>query len=389
MRILFLGAPVSPKSNPSLSYEQRFAATGHNTGNLLIGQSLFEELQFTEYGYGTSLQPCDVNERYDVIVIAAANFIFRKFDLSALTNFIESTKLPCVIVGLGAQAPATSYKVTDIPDGSRRFLHVVSDRSTTVGVRGYFTAEVMNDFGIKNVRAVGCPSLYRALRRNLKIVRPDSAKPLRVSLNGSRNVIDHAISPEAARRVEAKILMLSIDNGYEYVLQNENPEMQVLWSSDWPTEFVPHVQSIVARLELNIAENTLINHIRSKNRLFFELDEWDKYISCFDYSLGSRFHGNLIALTNGVAATILTHDSRTTELAELMSIPHVPVEDATDLNVNELAAAGDYDRFERKYQLLYDCFAEFLNENGLRHNLVGCERLVRPGGKLPTGELAR
>ena len=388
MRILFLGAPVSPQSNPSLSYEQRFAATGQNTGNLLIGQSLFEELQFTEYGYGTSLQPCDVNERYDVIVIAAANFIFRKFDLSALTNFIESTKLPCVIVGLGAQAPATSYKVTDIPDGSRRFLHVVSDRSNTVGVRGYFTAEVMNDFGIKNVRAVGCPSLYRALTRNLKIVRPDLAKPLRVSLNGSRNVIDHAISPEAARRVEAKILMLSIENGYEYVLQNENPEMQVLWSSEWPTEFAPHVQSIVARLELNISENTLINHIRSKNRLFFELDEWDKYISCFDYSLGSRFHGNLIALTNGVAATILTHDSRTTEMAELMSIPHVPVEDATHLNVNELAAAGDYDRFERKYQLLYDRFAEFLNENGLSHKLVECERLVRPGGKLPTGELA-
>ena len=164
--------------------------------------------------------------------------------------------------------------------------------------------------------------------------------------------------------------------------------MQVLWSSEWPTEFVPHVQSIVARLELNISENTLINHIRSKNRLFFELDEWDKYISCFDYSLGSRFHGNLIALTNGVAATILTHDSRTTEMAELMSIPHVPVEDATHLNVNELAAAGDYDRFERKYQLLYDRFAEFLNENGLSHKLVECERLVRPGGKLPTGELA-
>src|SRR5436190_3892826 len=103
MRILFLGAPVSLPSHRGVSYKQRFAATGENTGNLLIGQSLFEELQFTEYGcYDTSLQPCDVNERYDVIVIAAANFIFRNFDLSALTNFIESTNLPCVIVGLGA-----------------------------------------------------------------------------------------------------------------------------------------------------------------------------------------------------------------------------------------------------------------------------------------------
>ncbi|HEY4261083.1 MAG TPA: polysaccharide pyruvyl transferase family protein, partial [Schlesneria sp.] len=364
--------------------------TGENTGNLLIGQSLFEELQFTEYGcYDTSLQPCDVNERYDVIVIAAANFIFRNFDLSALTNFIESTKLPCVIVGLGAQAPATRHKVTDIPEGSRRFLHVMSDRSNTIGVRGYFTAEVMNDFGIKNVRAVGCPSLYRSLTRDLKIVRPDLAKPLQVSLNGSRNVIDHAVSPEAARRVEAKILMLSIENGYDYVLQNEDPEMQVLWSTEWPTEFIPHIQSIVATLGLDVSENTLINHIRSKNRLFFELDGWDKYISRFDYSLGTRFHGNLIALTNGVAATIFTHDSRTTELAELMSIPHVPVEDVTDLNVNELATAGDYDRFERKYQLLYDRFAEFLNENGLNHKLVECEKPVGLGGKLPTAELAR
>lgn len=75
-------------------------------------------------------------------------------------------------------------------------------------------------------------------------------------------------------------------------------------------------------------------------------------------------------------------------MAELMSIPHVPIEDVTHLNVNELAAAGDYDRFERKYQLLYDRFAEFLDENGLNHKLVACERLVGAGGKLPNGELA-
>lgn len=369
MRVLFVGAPIAPKTLPGLSPQQKFAATGENTGNLLIGQSIFEELDFTEHGYGMGLPPKEVNERFDVIVIGAANFIFKGFDLSSMADFIESTALPCVMVGLGAQMPAMGDSVHSIPEGSKRLLRVASHRSKTIGVRGHFTAEVMNGFGIRNVRAVGCPSLYRRLKRKFTIRRPTLGAGLRVSLNGSRNVIAHAASPEAAKRVEAQLLRLSLNMGYEYVLQNEKPEMNVLWSDD-ATRFVPNLQAIVKQFGLAVAPERLIEHIRSKNRLFLNLRDWDDYISRFDYSLGSRFHGNVIALTNGVAASILTHDSRTTEMARLMNIPHVPVEEIDKIDVEQLASSADYDAFEREYPLMYDRFAEFLDENGLQHNLV-------------------
>jgi hypothetical protein len=369
MRVFFVGAPVEPHPVPGVSDEVRFAATGYNTGNLLIGQSLLEELCVNTYGYDLSMPVEEIHERYEVIVIAAANFIFRGFDLSPLAAFIESTRLRCVMVGLGVQAPAAGARFTDIPAGTRRLLHIVADRGHTVGVRGDFTADVMNRFGIRNVRVVGCPSLYRARTPALTIRRPDPTKPMRVSLNGSRNIVEHSMAPMTATRVEAALIRLSMENGYEYVLQNEDPEMRILWSESEAPGHAAHLATIIRRLDLQTTPQRLFEHIRARNRVFLNLEDWDRYMALVDYSLGSRVHGNLIALTNGVAATILALDVRTTEMAELMAIPHVSIVDVREVNVAELAARSDYDAFERRYKVLYERYATFLDDNDLAHRL--------------------
>ncbi|RVD53421.1 polysaccharide pyruvyl transferase family protein [Mesorhizobium sp. M8A.F.Ca.ET.161.01.1.1] len=369
VRVLFLGAPIAPHPDPQIAFEDKFEVVGYNTGNLLIGQSLFEELRFEEFGQGLAYSPHEVNERFDIIAIAAANFIYKDFDLSYLSDFIEPTKLPCVVAGLGAQAPAIGNKVTDIPEGSKRFLRVISERSKTVGVRGHFTAEVMNDFGIKNVTEIGCPSLFRKLRRDLKIKRPRTGAKLKIAVNGSRNVFVHSGDPEAARRVEADLLKVSIDNHYPYVLQNEELEMRMLLSRDKPEIDFENAQAVLNEMNMDVEPLRYTKHIKKNAKVFFDLAQWDKFISKVDYSIGTRFHGNLIALTNGVPATIISHDSRTTEMAELMSIPHVPVGKVRRLDVHHLAQVGDYDGFQRNYTVLYDRFAQFLLENGISHRL--------------------
>ncbi|TPM32637.1 polysaccharide pyruvyl transferase family protein [Mesorhizobium sp. B2-3-5] len=369
VRILFLGAPIAPHPDPQIAFEKKFEVVGYNTGNLLIGQSLFEELRFEEFGQGLGYSPHQVNERFDIIAISAANFIYKDFDLSYLADFIEPTKLPCVVAGLGAQAPAIGHKVTDIPEGSKRFLHIISERSKTVGVRGHFTAEVMNDFGIKNVTEVGCPSLFRKLRRDLRIKRPRKGAKLKIAVNGSRNVFLHSGDPESARRVEADLLKMSIDNHYPYVLQNEEPEMRMLLSGDGQEIDFENARAVLEQMNMDVDPTVYVRHIKEKAKFFFDLAEWDRYISKVDYSVGTRFHGNLIALTNGIPATIISHDSRTTEMAELMSIPHVPVGKVGQLDVHQLARVGDYDGFQRKYTVLYDRFAQFLSANGVSHRL--------------------
>lgn len=382
MRILFLGAAIASHPQPGLSARQKFDYLGKNTGNLLIGQSIFEELVFTEHSYGKRLPPEEANERFDMIVIAAANFIFKNFDFGDLADFIDQTKLPIVIVGLGAQAPEQGHSIEDIPAGTRRLLSIVSDRSKVIGVRGYYTADVMNKFGHKNVRAVGCPSLYRARRRNLKIERPADYSRCRISLNGSRNVFGHSYSPGNALRVESEIIKLSVRNGLCYVLQNEDPEFYFSAGGETSDENKRHLAAIVQQLGLPVSTGEYEEHVKKHFKIFFTLEEWDTYIREFDASVGSRFHGNLIALTNEKPAIIIAHDSRTTEMAELMHIPHLRIDEIASLELSRWFEAADFDAFEKQYIKLYDHFAEFLNENGLEHRLGDALAPTQPGGHI-------
>jgi hypothetical protein len=370
MRLLFIGASNSALVDPALPLERKLQIAGFNTGNLLIGQSLLQELRYDACSFGMKHRPEDVNDQFDVIVLAASNFIYKGFDMGAVASFIEATRLPCFVAGIGAQAPSVRAAIGELPSGTRRLLSILQERCKLIGVRGHFTAQVLADLGITNVAPVGCPSLYRRLTPTLSVRRPMVSTLQKISLNGSRNVVAHAGSPVAARNVERQLIKLSLERGHDYVLQNEDPEMYVLCGSDAE----PHLQDVehvIGTFELGVSRDELVRHIRAKYRLFFSLDDWDNYISGFDLSVGTRFHGNLIALTNGVPALVFAHDSRTTELAEFMRIPHVPVEQIDTIDVETLVSMADYDAFELRYQQLYGRFAAFLSTNGLAHRLHG------------------
>ncbi len=373
MRVLFLGAPIQKLVRPDHPIEKRYLSVGYNTGNLLIGQSLLEELDLSDCAWGQHFDAAEVNEKFDVIVIGAANFIFSGFDFGYLADFVDATTLPCVMAGLGAQAPNIGDRLEGIPSGTRRLLKIVSERSAAIGVRGAFSASVINDFGVKNVEIIGCPSLYRTLKRELAI-RPvpaaGSMDGIKVSLNGSRDIVGHSSSPNDAQRVAGYLLALSVSGGQPYVLQSEMPEMAAIENEDLQENDVIQLEQIARRFELPCDGPALAQHIRTTCKVFYDLGEWDRYIRAFDASIGGRFHGNLIALTNGVPAFIIVHDSRTREMAETMTIPHCGVEDVkTPTDIFERLKAADYDAFERSYTRMYDRYAAFLTRNGLKHKL--------------------
>ncbi|QOF74608.1 polysaccharide pyruvyl transferase family protein (plasmid) [Aminobacter sp. SR38] len=370
MKVLFLGAPIAPHSDTSLSWREKFQYFGHNTGNLLIGQSLREEISVSDFHFGHGINPKEASERFDMILIPAANFLFKNFDFGYLADFVEATTLPCMMVGLGAQAPTVdSARIEGIPAGTMHLLQLVADRSKVIGVRGDFTAQVLNDLGYKNVEPLGCPSLYRTLKRELKVKRSHVASDLKLSLNGSSNVVQHSVSVEAAKMVESALLRLSLEKGFNYVLQNETPEMTVQHNADPTTDDLATLGVLVKRFDLGLSPQEYAAHIRTRFRTFFDLNSWDAYIKTVDASIGSRFHGNLISLTNGVPAFVVTHDSRTTEMAELMRIPHRRVDQIDRFDVNDLFMSADFDAFETRYTRLYDRYAAFLTKNGVHHKL--------------------
>lgn len=368
--VFFIGAPTEPPET-TLSAAAKFQATGQNTGNLLIGASLRDQLRVDEFGAGTHNDPAWVNEAFDLIAIPAANFIFRGFDFGMFASFIERTSLPCLMVGLGAQAPSASKADLEVPEGTRRFLKVVSERTSTIGVRGEFSAEVCRALGVSNVQVTGCPSLYRTQQPTLRVTRQPWRDDMRVSVNGSHTVVGHASNPSAAKQVERQILEYAVEHGRPYVLQNEMPEIEIVAD---PTvdraAYEAALAPVLARFDCSISPSAYFDYLRENGRLFFDLESWDRFISEQDFSLGSRFHGNLIALSNGVPAAVLVHDSRTTEMCEFARIPHLPIDKVGALDPRTIYEALDLDGFERNYEVIYRDYVGFLDANGVEHRLV-------------------
>lgn len=371
-RILFIGAPVEGLDNrPDLDYREKFEKTGRNTGNLLIGCSLRAQLNYSSYSFGTDQNMHTLDEEFDLIAIPAANFIFKGFDFGWLADFLSRTKLPCFMVGIGAQLPSTQSNDIEIPEGTLRFLKIVAERTKKIGVRGAFTAEILSKLGIQNVTITGCPSLYSTLKPELPVAKKSFRDDFRISLNGSRNVTQHSYSLEGAMRIESELLKLSLEQGYDYVLQNEFPEIDVLCrdSAALENDITYQLNSIAGKFNLGVDSARFAEKIRKNDKIFFSVESWADYIGTKDFSLGTRFHGNMIALLNGVPAVVLAHDSRTTEMASFMKIPHHSVSTAEIGNLQKVYEEADFETFTRNYTKLYRNYYDFLTENKISHAL--------------------
>jgi hypothetical protein len=154
---------------------------------------------------------------------------------------------------------------------------------------------------------------------------------------------------------------------FPFVLQNEQPEMQLATGED-PELHMPALKSLAAFFGSD--PGTLAAFYRKHCKVFFSTEEWFSWIKDYDFSIGSRFHGNVAALLNGVPAVVLTHDSRTKELCEFASIPHVSVSDIQELNAQRLYEQANFELFEERYNTLYRNYTEFLDENDVPHKLA-------------------
>lgn len=368
-RILFVGAPFEVASRQSRSLVDCFDATGRNTGNLLIGHGLHTQLRYERLEpFRYAMTPQYVEENFDQVVIAAANFLYPGFDFTPVSSFLDKIRLPVFMVGLGAQLPSSQAELANIPDGTWRLVQIASERSHSIGVRGEFTARQLRKHGIDNVQVTGCPSLYTGLKPSIRLRRSDSLD--KVVVNGSRNVVGHAFDKEAATKVEQQLFHLALAQGLPYVLQNEQPEMQIANGEDTG----PHEGAInsIARF-FGTSTEQLVGFYRTHGRVFFSIREWFEWIATRDFSIGTRFHGNIAALLNGVPAVILTHDSRTRELCEFAAIPSIDITDVGALDVERIHAKADFDTFERNYREIHDMYVRFLEANDVPHQFPGSD----------------
>jgi polysaccharide pyruvyl transferase WcaK-like protein len=360
MRIFLLGAVPSITPPRGADVQKKLELTGGNTGNAVIAHGLLKQLVYTSISWDHSIPPEQVGEEFDMIVIAAANFIYPKFDFGGMASYIERTGLPVFIVGLGAQSSSYS-PVIELMPGTERFLKVVAERAPLIGVRGPFTAEVLAHKGIRNVQVTGCPSYYAEARPPLAWERPRWREGMRITVNASRDVPQHSFDPARMRHVVSGIMSEAVRLGGDFIAQTEMTEIRLAEGAGGD-EVAPLLEQMT-KLFPEIDAAALTEWSRSHLKVYYDVEAWSDHMSEYDFVFGTRFHGNMIGLQRGVPCFVIAHDTRTEDMCRFLGLPYASIHEFDEISAERLFERVDPVAVNRRYEQLMPAYAGFLDQN--------------------------
>ncbi|WP_207478294.1 polysaccharide pyruvyl transferase family protein [Arenibaculum pallidiluteum] len=355
----------------------------HNIGDAFVYDSslkllAFDRLDVLEVREFRQEVVDRVNAEFDYVFLRGSNYIHAHMPWpEAIEQVLAKLKIPVIAFGVGAQAPATGK--IQLSDESRRIWQVIADKSTTLGVRGTYTAEVLWDLGIKNTRIVGCPTAFRARDPELRIDLPDINSVRKVGITMRREV-SKAYSPDVQTYLSVhRDFVKDMSRRFETVLmmQGEVEEKKLLWGTE--------EQKAEAWEALNghdwLKQWFFDDEMRAlyRERLWYSdvVAEWEALVRSKDLVLGYRLHGNLMALSNGVPSVYFSYDSRTKEFAETFQIPCYDVYSGRPFSLEEYWDQSLFERFNRTYYMRYRDMREFLDENYIPH------RMPHPSARRP------
>lgn len=314
---------------------ENFNKIGNNTGNIVFDHALRNLLK------AESITREELEEnawKYNRLVVRDFIWIKEDSDMSYFRRIMElfgkeKTIIP-ISVGLQADEYKTDYK---LHENTKKILAELSERSK-LAVRGVYTAEILNKHGIKNIEVVGCPSLYEA-GYGFKISKANTIN--------KRDIVSNyrTLSNDLATPLHVKNMEYLATNTNHFIDQN-----RCYFSKE-----------VMCGLSENINKNII-----KERKMFFVYNDWLVFLSKHKFSLGARFHGNIMAILAGVPALFLLPDSRVREMTEYFELPTVNIQDFdTDKSIEYWYEKADYTDFNKNFDKKMDVFVEFCLNNGL------------------------
>ena len=338
-----------------------------NLGHMLIGDSLHDllspdhEIDEVQNIWDESAWTGDERLQeegvYDRVVLSLQDLLRGGisqplFNYEAVARFAEQVRAPLIVVGLGANTLFETPRqlVEAMPRHVRWAIDVLCDRAEAIGVRGEYSAEVLQHTGVVKAQVIGCPTFFH------------HAKAVAAS--------DFAITRDAFA-YGGMYIPQPFDTARDYfVLQDELPALHELapecfsredaekWLSVDPGWLTPIMDSLrpVARSGRALA--------------FASADAWSRFLADnVGAVVGGRLHGGVAALSHGIPLLLTNPDLRTREFAEYMKFPYRP-NLPTDTPRERLAELIDMGPFKANYGEAVANFRSFFVNVGVELNLT-------------------
>ena len=318
-------ALIAPQRRVEDSYrrssEYLFRKSGANTGNFAFVQALWQHLSPHVEIFPWESSPDVIREQCDVIVMACANQLGPHSNLEQLAIMFERAKLPIIAIGLGAQAKELGTAV-ELTAGTRRWLDVIAahapSKTPNIGVRGAFSQEQVERSGVHDRAVVtGCPS---------NLINPDPS--LATALEGRyRSAPVERIAVPAGLHHWAKLgalerMLADIVESTSglYVAQSEI-DMIRMARGECDDMDPATFRDMRAYIRPNLSDNAFRLWCKRYATCFADATSWMETMRNFDFVVGPRFHGVMLAMQAGTPGGVIAHDSRTLEMCETMEIP--------------------------------------------------------------------
>lgn len=322
-----------------------------NTGNLLFQHAFIRNIYqpnlkifAIQDGPYSDQDILKINANFDAVYLTFAN-AFRTTFRGALKNWattIKKIKLPVVIIGVGAQCE-TDHAVRElksINDEVKELCEAVLEKSRSIGVRGDFTANYLNDLGVKSIDVIGCPSMF--------YYGAELPKPKAVDFNNPQLIAFH-FSPQSPANFSARnahveaplnamlqFMLAQANAGCTYIAQDTQELHQRIWGTKGVTlsQYAPVLSDVSTIYPVD-------PHL------------WIQDLRQFDMAFGTRIHGTIAAVLAGIPSFIFCHDSRTSELANYFGLPQI---DIKKLLKKQLSADELSDVMCKS--TMHDCFSD-------------------------------
>lgn len=351
----------------------------HNIGDAFVYDSSLKLLNFDKLDVLTIANPNlddidRLNEEYDYVFLRGSNYVHKTMRWSQSIEVFKRLKIPIIAFGIGAQAPVKG--AIELSDETKLALRMMADSTASVGVRGSYSAQVLWDIGIKNVRIIGCPTAFRRNDPNLAITLPPLDK-VRYAGVTMRREVSTAYAQDIRRYLTFhRDLAKMLAERFEVVLmaQGEVDEKKIVFGTPEQKE-----EAFAALRANNWVSQWYLDEAMEKlyrERLFYSdvVADYEDLVRKMDLVLGYRLHGNLMALANGTPSIYFTYDSRTVEFAETYQIPSFDVFSGKDFQIEDYWDQSLFDRFNRAYHHTYREMRQFLVENGVDTKMVDVMR---------------
>lgn len=339
---------------------------GYNTGNLIFHYAIRSHIQniFASFTWGDE---SPLSFKKDIIgIIPCANQLSPDQKLDWFYNIIKNFQTPLIAIGLGAQSNL-NFDIPKLDQGTLNWVKSIYDHSITkkpnISLRGEFTKQVMEHYGLAEKTIVlGCPSLFINPNPQLgKLISSRIKNPKKIGvISGHPAWIENA-------HIENFLAQLVLMTGGSYIGQSGYEMMQLTRgeADQMENTMLDKCRNYIFP---NMTVDSFIQWSKIHGNLFFDVIAWMEYLKKFDFVIGMRIHGIILALQSGIPALCVVHDSRTLELCKTMMIPYVLAKDLSIKSTkNDLIKLLNFDpeAFDKNRSKLCISYINFLKNNFL------------------------